>query len=299
LEELSEVKVVRSKRTPSAVKRKRHRRYLKKKSLLRRLNKKYRKTPESKRLAKRRIKIKKRLKIKSGSRKRVYVNSVEDSMEIRKLLSEIKELNECVSKTHSNNMIEAFDSAKILAQNILVSLNEGKEKPVTWVSGPNQDGAYTTEKDGKKSLHKNKLELDHLLRELLENGETFQWKFHDDQIKFDMGERREYSEFLFENIELPSIELESKSAEENFLDELLLGEKKEEDDKDKVTKGLEEPAPIDTTPIVKDLEEIVNISKKTAIALKNESIDEFDAHQLLMNVSQYLDKAARKFLGDK
>lgn len=72
---LEEVRVVRRRRTSPGVKRKRARYYRKRKARLKRLASRRRKRPAAKRAAKRRIKIRKRLGLKPGSRRRISLQN--------------------------------------------------------------------------------------------------------------------------------------------------------------------------------------------------------------------------------
>lgn len=297
---MEEVRVVKQRRISPAARRKRRRVYLKKKSAIKRKQARYRKKASSKRLAKRRAKIKKRMHIKSGSRKRVYVSDIEVGMEKhQRIMNEVKELNDYVSRSYCENMVEAFSSAKILAGNILTVLKERKEKEVVWLRGPNTDGVYEAEFQGKKKTFNDRIELAHYEREMLGKGLSVLWKQYDEQTKYELGESVQLVGALDPELSLPDFEMEeSLSDGEQYIQGLLEdGETKQE--KPVEDEGLEEPKPVDVTPIIKDIEEVVSISKKTISMLKNESIDEFEAHQLLIKVSEYLDKAAVKFIEGK
>lgn len=79
---LEEVRVIRSRRTPSRVRLKRKRYYRRRKAKLKRLAKRRRRQPRQKRLAKRRATIRKRMHIRPGSRRRIrLVTSIRESME--------------------------------------------------------------------------------------------------------------------------------------------------------------------------------------------------------------------------
>lgn len=71
IESLEEIKIRRMKRVPSRLRLKRKRSYRKNRSRIKRKQKLLRRKPRSKRLAKRRVKIRKRLKLRPGSRKRI------------------------------------------------------------------------------------------------------------------------------------------------------------------------------------------------------------------------------------
>lgn len=287
-EMIDEVRVVRAKRVSPSEKRKRKRRYLKKKSLYRRLSKRYRNKPKSKRLAKRRAKLKRRLKIKTGSKKRLYMsreytNILGEQMQKRvNLTEEIAEINEFVSKTEKANMLEAFESAKILAENLITSIKEMKEKKVVWCSGPNHDGIYFTEIDGKRKSHNDRMEMEDFLRDKKEEGLVAQWKQTDEQTAFDLGEA----------IELPEMRNDEFHDERDLYLMSLINEGEEK--KEKPSK--EEPKSVDMSLILGDLEDVFKAAKKVSAALKNESIDYEEAHGMLVKITEYLDKASDKFL---
>lgn len=287
-EMIDEVRVVRSKRRTPAEKRKSKRRYMKKRSLYRRLAKRYRSRPKNKRLAKRRAKLRKRLKIKSGSRKRLYMdrdytNILGEQMAKKvNLTEEISAINQYVSKSNKSNLLEAFESAKVLAENLITSIKEAKEKQTVWCSGPSFEGTYAAVIDGKKKEFKDRMELEEFLRDQKEKGLVPQWKQADEQLAFEMGE----------SIELPSyVKDEIHDERDIYLMSLINeGEEKKEEKPKK-----EEPKTVDMSLILGDLEDVFKAAKKISMALKNESIDEEEAHGMLIRITEYLDKATKKF----
>lgn len=285
---IGEVRVVRARRVSPSEKRKRKRRYLKKKSLYRRLSKRYRNKPKNKRLAKRRAKLKRRLKIKTGSKKRLYMsreytNILGEQMQKRvNLTEEIAEINEFVSKTEKANMLEAFESAKVLAENLITSIKEMKEKKMVWCSGPNHDGIYFAEIDGKRKSFNDRMELEDFLREKKEEGLAPQWKQTDEQTAFELGE----------SFELPDYKTEEFHDERDLYLMSLVNEGEEKKEKP----AEEEPKPVDMSLILGDLEDVFKAAKKVSVALKNESIDYQEAHGMLVKITEYLEKASDKFL---
>ena len=290
-EMMDEVRVVRAKRPSASVKRKRHRRYVKKKAQLKRLNKRYRNKPKSKRMAKRRAKLRKRLRIKSGSRRRVYVNSIEfmgDKMSrIKSLTEDIKAIDAFVSKSSKVQMLEAFDSVKILSENMITVLKEAQEKKTLWCAGPDFEGTYTADLDGKGKRFEDRMELEEYIRAQMAKGVAVQWRQYEDQEAFELGESIG---------QLPEFSAQDPLGED---EQAIMNMLEDEIPKPKEAKQEEpgdEVKPVDMSPILKDLEEMAKTAKKLSVAVKNETIDESDAHDILQKMSQYLDKASHKIM---
>jgi hypothetical protein len=111
---LGEIRVTRSRRTPSRIRQKRRRYYRRHKSRIKRKQKRYRRRPRTKRFAKRRAKIRKRLHLRPGSRRRIHlVTSTGGTMDT---LSELKELNKALSQDKKIDLLSGFKKAKALAE---------------------------------------------------------------------------------------------------------------------------------------------------------------------------------------
>ena len=117
---LDEVRVVRSRRTPPSVKRKRARYYRKRKARIKRLSKIRRRKPLAKKMAKRRTKLRKRLGLKAGSRRRIRLaNSL---VRIGKILQEGS-----MERNNKHDLASAFQSAAKLAKNLKLAFESSSQ----------------------------------------------------------------------------------------------------------------------------------------------------------------------------
>ncbi len=108
---LEEVRVVRTRRTPVSVRLKRKRYYRKKRSAIKRKQKVGRRKASSKRKAKRRRILRKRMRIKPGSRKRIRLATAQE------LSGGLMEAKQAVNAVQ---LIEAFETAKSLANELIL-----------------------------------------------------------------------------------------------------------------------------------------------------------------------------------
>jgi hypothetical protein len=108
-----EYKLTRRKRVPSRVRQKRKRYYRRNKSKIKRKQKRYRRKPRVKRLAKRRIKIRKRLHLKAGSRRRIHMSANLKANLIEKFDGNLDRLPENLSDLYRRSGIEVIAQKRI------------------------------------------------------------------------------------------------------------------------------------------------------------------------------------------